>query len=325
MSTDSSVPPEAPAGDDQKLITILVDHYAPDSRDLPKKKRLLLLGVLVGIAIVTLLTTLLVENYSNLLFSGPTVRREDEVQKKLDLEGEPFTAQVTEPVFDPTVTPFDFVFDHLLTPAQERRMQEFSAEEVDELWDYLFSIGGRMVEYPTSGVGTHSSGFNLHLQSDRQAPLTLTDLRARVLSCAPSKAIAVVRVPPQGGGGYIGVFFNLAEHKPVARISEPTEKYGKPFFRDNVINLGNGENSGNLRIESIVESESCDWEIELEYADSLGIHVKTLKNKNLPFRTEALPSNPRQYWTVYPSIGGGAKWINCIDKDETSRRKSRCE
>ncbi|MFD2690587.1 hypothetical protein ACFS5L_37950 [Streptomyces phyllanthi] len=303
-----------------------MDHYSPDSRGLPKKKRMLLLGILASVAIALLLGSLLVENYFSLLFSNSSVRREDEAQKRLDMEGEPFTAQVTEPVFDPTVTPFDFVFDRPLTSAQEKRMKEFSSAEVDELWSYLSSIGGRMVEYPTAGTGdqTYSDVFNLHLQSDRQAPLTVTDLRAKVIQCSPSKAVAVVQVPPQGGGGYIGVFFNLTEHKPVARISEPTERHGNPFFRDNVINLGNGEDPGNLRIESIVGNDSCDWEIGLNYSDSSGVHSRTIRNGKVPFRTEALPRNPKQHWQVFPGAGNDAKWIDCGSRNRSVQRHSSC-
>ncbi|MET9565449.1 hypothetical protein [Streptomyces tauricus] len=312
MSTNSSMPPDPPAQEERKVISTLADHYFPDSRGLPKKKRRKLIAILTVSALLLFFGSLLAENYFGLLFSGNSVRREDEAQKRLDLEGEAFTAQVTEPVFDPTVTPFDFIFDHPLTPAQEKRMQGFSTNEIDELWDYLSSIGGRMVEYPAGGTSeARSSVFNLHLQSDRQAPLTVTDLRVEILHCAPSTAEAIVRVPPQGGGGYFGIFFDLTERDPIARISEPTKEFGDPFFRDNVINLGNGEDPGNFRVESVAERQSCDWEIEVSYADSSGVHTRNVNNNGHPFRTEALPRNPRQYWLTYPGEGEGIEWVNC--------------
>jgi hypothetical protein len=334
LPADSSPPPDQPAQDGRRSLDIVIDHLLPEAHGLRGKKRVRVFVLRVLAGFTALLLALFVENRFGLLWTESSIQAEAEAQERLDLEGPAFSSQVTEAVFEPGITPYDFVFDRRLTRAEQQRLTAFVPKEHGELRDYLLSIGGRMIEYPSecclSPTGVASGGgratvFNLHLLTDRQAPLTINDLRANILQCRPSKAVTVVQVPPQGGGSYMGIRFDLTAENPVARINDISDQQGEPFFRHNVINLGNGAEPGNLRVESVTGGKSCKWEILAEYTDRNGSHDQTIRNGREPFFTEALPQNPEQHWILIAGGPTGSAWLECVSRNYPSDQAAWCE
>ncbi|MEV8426481.1 hypothetical protein [Streptomyces niveus] len=314
VSDDLPSGPSGSRSDEPGTLNALADNLSPDTRDLPTKKRIKVIVLSAAVSLAVVAATIVGTYAFDLWTTESKTRAGTEAERGIDLARAPFIAHVSE--VDVKNFPLDYALDRPLADAELKHITEFTPERQAELVPYLRTLGGYFLRdgpYFLSTRGKYLSEFNLQMHSDRQSQITITDMRPKVIDCQPSTGVAVISVPPDGVSAYTGLLFDLAAENPEAIIVDETDNRGSPFFASNVINLGGGAEPANLRVQSLTSHEACEWEIEVEYADSTGEHTSVIQNGDVPFRSEALPRDADQHWE-WQSRGGGT-WVNCRIND----------
>ncbi len=229
----------------------------------------------------------------------PTTRHSKQVEENLDREGPAFTAS-TRVDADPLY--MAYVLDRPLTRTETATFLESGADDgpnIGEVEELAATHGGHGLEDPGWDKSDgYSSSWLIDLFSDRSAGLTITGMRAKDVRCGPAAAKTVILVRPEGGGAYDGIHFNLSEPKTPYSLS-PDDYFGKPYFSHKKIDLGNGTEPGGLRASFSSGVQDCNFLVEAEYRDSLGLHQQEIKNASGRFAVRGLPANPYQFflWT----------------------------
>ncbi|MFI8964665.1 hypothetical protein ACIGO8_21420 [Streptomyces sp. NPDC053493] len=301
-----------PEQHDPSFWDFALERVAPGARVPPARRgRVLVRGLLV-IAAGLLATAVLgqaVTYVYDTLSASSRARADDDAQKELDQEETPFTASA-----DPDLSTLDrddwtIVLDRPLTPAEQRSLEAVPIGPTDygrDVWRILGPLGARVIgTTPGMSGGGPPAGpttaFKLNLFSDRTSQLSITDMRAVNVRCAPSTARFVLRHPAQGAAPYPGVFLDLRRPGPTPVITDEGAEQGQHYFDRHRIDLGGGSTPGGLRVAATVGEKSCDWEIAAAYRDSAGTRGElVIRDGARPFRAEAEPVAPDQYFLVRP-------------------------
>lgn len=264
----------------------------------PGQRRRRVLWTLASGAVVGLLAWL-VPATLDYFATESTTRHSKQVEENLDREDPAFTVSTR---VDEAPAYMAYVLDRQLTRTEADTFLESDAdgnpnfEEVEEL---TATHGGHGLEDPSWDKSDgYSSSWLIDLFSDRSASLAITGMRAKDLRCGPAAAKTVILVRPDGGGAYGGIHFNLSEPKTPYSLT-PDDYFGKPYFSHKKIDLGNGAEPGGLRASFSSGVQDCDFLLEAEYRDSLGVHQQEIKNASGRFAVRGLPANPYQFflWT----------------------------
>jgi hypothetical protein len=273
----------------------------------PGQRRRRVLWTLASGAVIGLLAWLVPATF-DYFATEPMTRHSKEVEENLDREGRAFTAS-TRADADPLY--MAYVLDRPLTRTETATFLESGADgnpdfgEVDKL---AATHGGHGLEDPGWDKSDgYSSSWLIDFFSDRSAGLTITGIRAKDVRCGPAAAKTVILVRPEGGGAYDGIHFNLSEPKTPYSLS-PDDYFGKPYFSHKKIDLGNGTEPGGLRASFSSGVQDCNFLLEAEYRDSLGLHQQEIKNASGRFALRGLPANPYQLflWTNVGVVDCGA-------------------
>ncbi|MGW0533401.1 hypothetical protein [Streptomyces sp. NPDC003032] len=257
----------------------------------------------------------------------PSVTRENDSDKGYDASQAPFTASVQTELGDPRQD-WVMVLDRALTKGETRKLT--SINDPSSTFAYLKSLGGRLLTYAshlehapeqytqrTSAGGMELSGtFKLKLLSTRSAPVVIDDWQATDVTCRPSSAKTVVGYPAQGGVAYQGIRVHVPPRSGEPVLTDEDEGQGEPYFDTHVIELGNGQSSGAMRVEAIAPpGRTCEWAIKVHYVDAYQkdqwLQLKDRDGKALRIRTESAPAEPRQAW-----VFGPVPWTACHQKTE---------
>ncbi|MEV5763160.1 hypothetical protein AB0L34_01070 [Micromonospora sp. NPDC052213] len=274
------------------------------------------------VAAVIVVVGMLFAYQANFLLDRSTAteraRSDKQAQKAVDRE---------QPAFVSTVTPLDYdrdlpeaftvLLDRLLTEDEQAALTALNGD-ASEVWEFLKPLGGRMVERASYVApledGNENRGvaqtFDLNLNSDRAAGLTINNMTAVKDSCRVPTAKTVVTVPPAGAESRQGLLWDLTggptdkPHGPyVLDDGEPQE--GQLYFRRNVVELGNGQSNMAFRIQPEVSTHTCEWHIVASYTDTTGSHEQRIPSGTGTLTTEAVPSQPVQYFERVPASGWG--------------------
>ncbi|WP_030209425.1 hypothetical protein [Streptomyces sp. NRRL S-87] len=241
-----------------------------------------------------------------------TTRAQKHAEDVVDHEEKPFTATVTYPFRGAWGADFPYfwtiVLDRVLTADEQdhltrirnTRDKDESREFHREVWEFLRPLGARMIEFEPDGVSYHPNGggvqeLRLTLFSDRQAGLSITDMRAKVDSCAPSRAQTVVGNQTAGNSQVTGILWDLIQRDEAPTLMNPgQEGHGPPFFSRFQIDLGNGQSPSGLKVTSLVpEGQVCRWHIDAYFEDTQGAHPPVrVQDGDQPLVTEAEPARP---------------------------------
>ncbi|WP_223839205.1 hypothetical protein [Nocardiopsis deserti] len=259
--------------------------------------------------------------YAYDLWSTESLLREQRAaEAEVDQERAPFTSSIT---YDTSVPHnFKFVLDRPLTAQEGETLRATPAREAG---DFLQSLGGRLVRYGSSlypespdawkwerpgGDLPDATVFTMNLLSTRTSQLSIVDMTPVNVSCSEPTAVTVVEFPPQGESTYPGVIVDLAEDDPELYVSNEGPDQGLRYFSHRRIDLGGGTDPGGLRVEALVDDQSCEWEIRARYTDAReNTDEVILRDGDQPFFAEALPAQPQQYWlasALFPHPDGSS-------------------
>ncbi|SCL27562.1 hypothetical protein GA0074692_2372 [Micromonospora pallida] len=293
---------------------MLADERLPGFRRLPPKQR----AVYATVAAVVVVVGVLLAYYTNLLLDRSTAadraRSDKQAEQAVDRE---------QPAFVSTVTPLDdqylpdavaVLLDRPLTEDEQATLTAMRGE-APQVWAFLEPLGGRIVEH-ASYVAPFEDGnerrgdaqtFDLNLNSDRAAGLTINSMTAVKDSCRPPTAQTVVNIPPAGAESRQGLLWDLTGG-PTDRprgpyVLDEGESQGQLYFRRNVVELGNGQSNMAFRIQPEVSTHTCDWHIVASYTDTTGSHEQRIPSGTDTFTTEAIPRQPVQYFERIPGTG----------------------
>lgn len=232
-----------------------------------------------------------------------------------DEEAEPLTASVTYDTSPPEN--FRIVLDRPLTPEEGERLQATPGEEV---WDLLQPLGGRLIRYPSSlypespGAWTwvepgrqspDATAFTLDLRASGASPLSVLDMTPVNVSCTEPAAVTVVDLPIQGEQFTSGAIVGLSEEDPELYVADEGPEQGQRYFDHARIDLQGGGEPQGLRVEALVEGQSCEWEIRARYRDARENEGEVLlRDGERPFLAEAAPRDPEQYWMASAMLPG---------------------
>ncbi|WP_191875378.1 hypothetical protein [Streptomyces filipinensis] len=277
----------------------------------------------VMVAAVVVLGGILFAYYANYELDRTTAtdraRSDKKAEKSVDDE---------LPAFVSTITPRDYAQDMpesvvvlLDRPLTAREQATLTATKGDasQVWTLLKRLGGRIVEYPQTFQKPLEDGhrvpegmtqtFNLNLNSDRTAGLTINGMTAVKDMCSAPTAQTVVDIPPAGSEPRQGLMWDLSggsanrPHGPY--VLDEGESQGELYFRHNAVDLGNGQANMPLRIQPEVSVQTCKWHISVSYTDTSGPHTQRIPNGTGTFTTEAVPHKPVQYFRYVPATGWG--------------------
>ncbi|WP_331725318.1 hypothetical protein [Streptomyces zaomyceticus] len=283
----------------------------------------------IAVAVAVVLGGLLFAYYANYILDRITADDRARADRKAAS-----TADREQPAFVSVLTPRDIeqdppenfivLLDRKLTASEQAGL---TAVNVDgdglDVWQFLKPLGGRLVEYsappafPNDGLedGLYtpdwrwSQSFNLNLNSDRSAGLTINSMAAVKDSCRPSTAQTVVDLPPAGAEGRQGLMWDLTGNTKDRTygpyVLDDGEDQGQLFFRHNVIELGNGQANIAMNIQPRVSDRTCTWHINASYTDTTGTHTQRIPNGTETFTTEAAPKRPAQYFAHVIGAGWG--------------------
>ncbi|MEU9994895.1 hypothetical protein [Streptomyces sp. NPDC050848] len=289
-----------------------MERIAPGAEVPPSRRTRILVRGLVVIALGILATAGLGQVVTYLydtLSTESRLRAEDDAQKQLDKEEAPFTATTDADTSALDSDDWTLVLDRTITPAEQRELAALDIAAPDygrNAWRILGPLGARVIgASPRLADESLMLGpttvVKLNLFSDRTSQLSITDMRAVDVRCAPSTARFVLRHPAQGEAAYPGVLFDLRRKNPVPVITDEGDDQGLPYFDHRKIDLGGGSTPGGLRVAATVtERESCDWEIAADYRDAAGTRgeLRIRDDDGKPFRAEAPPVAPDQYFLL---------------------------
>ncbi|MFF2776060.1 hypothetical protein ACFVU3_14235 [Streptomyces sp. NPDC058052] len=283
----------------------------------------------MAVAIVAVLGGLLSAYYANYLLDRTTADDRARTERKAAT-----TADREQPAFVATFTPRDIeqdppenfivLLDRKLTADEQAGLTATDAGgDGLDVWRFLKPLGGRLLEYaepqafPNDGLedGRYtpdwrwSQSFNLNLNSDRIAGLTINSMTAVKDSCRPSNAQTVVDLPPAGAEGRQGLMWDLtggAKGRTFGPyVLDEGEDQGKLFFRHHVIELGNGQSNMAMHIQPRVSDQTCTWHIDASYTDTSGTHTRRIPDGTESFTTESVPQKPAQYFQHVIGEGWG--------------------
>ncbi|MEU1436448.1 hypothetical protein ABZ438_20555 [Streptomyces sp. NPDC005786] len=278
---------------------------------------------MAAIAVLSLLGGALVGYY----MITPSVNKENDSNKGYDASQVPFTASVQAELGDPRQD-WVMVLDRELSPDETRKLT--SSTDPSATSAYLKSLGGRLLTYASylehapeqykqltsTGRTEITNNFKLRLLSTRSAPLVIDDWEATNVTCRPSTAKAIVGYPSQGGVAYQGIRVHVPPRGGEPVLTDDDEGQGEPYFDTHMIELGNGQSSGALRVEAIAQpGQTCDWSIKVHYVDAYQkaqwLQLKGRDGRALRIRTESVPADLRQKW-----VFGSVPWTACHQKPE---------
>ncbi|MDV9186928.1 hypothetical protein R6L23_01590 [Streptomyces sp. SR27] len=303
---------------------LLADERMPGLRRLPAKQRVLYL-VVAGMVVVG---GLLFAYYANYVLDRTTstdrLRSDKVAEKAVDRE---------QPAFVSTITPHDYeqdmpeniivLLDRPLTTTEQATLTSLRGDNA-VVWAFMKPLGGRIVEYtpplakPLLEGGRaeprgKAQSFNLNLNSDRGAGLTINGMSAAKDSCSVPTAQTVVDLPPAGSESRLGLLWDLTGGKAATPhgpyVLDEGDAQGTLFFRYNAIDLGNGQSNMALRIQPVVSDQTCTWHIDATYTDTSGAHTQRIPSGLDTITTEAVPRNPVQRFIHVPGSGWG-----CVGK-----------
>lgn len=260
---------------------------------------------------------------------GPGVSEENDSQKAYDASQPPFSVSLRPEKSEPNE--WAMVLDRELTADETRRMT--STKDSSAAFSYLRSLGGRPLAYApllenapkrykqeqtSSGRLELADVYKLNLLSTRAYGVVVDDWRVTDVTCGKSTAKTVVSYPPQGGAAYQGIRLHIPPRADEPVLTDDTEGQGESFFSTQRIEVGNGQSSGGLRMETMAApGQSCEWGIKVHYVDAHQkeefVQLKDSKGKPLRLRTESVPANPAQKW-----VFGSVPWTACHRKAEES-------
>lgn len=276
----------------------------------------------VTVAAVIVVVGVLFAYHANFFLDRSTAtdraRSDKQAQQAVDRE---------QPAFVSTVTPLDYgqylpeafsvLLDRPLTEGEQATLTALNGD-ASRVWEFLKPLGGRVVEHASYVAPLedgnenrgHAQTFDLNLNSDRAAGLTINNMTAVKDSCRAPTAQTVVTIPPAGAESRQGLLWDLTggpTDKPrgpyVLDEGEPHE--GQLYFRRNVVELGNGQSNMAFRIQPEVSTHTCEWHIVASYTDTTGSHEQRIPSGTGTFTTEAIPSQPVQYFERVPASGWG--------------------
>lgn len=242
------------------------------------------------------------------------MREERAAQTTIDQGGPPFTNEVAYNTSLPES--FQVVLDRPLTTEE---VEELRSLERVEAWDFLEAEGGRLIpdsfvtgsvtqpggwswEGKTTTTRIGSAVFTMTLMSARSSQVSIVDMEPVNVSCAEPTAVTVVDFPTAGEASYSGVIVDLTHDDPLLLISDEGLEQGQPYFSRRRIDLGGGLEPGGLRVEAVTAGQTCEWELRAHYVDARENSGEVvLRDGEVPFRVEAAPEDPEQYWAM--SIG----------------------
>ncbi|MGK5518369.1 hypothetical protein ACSNN9_03340 [Micromonospora sp. URMC 107] len=297
---------------------MLADERLPGFRGLPPKQR----AVYVTAAAVVLVVGVLSAYHANLLLDRSTAtdraRSDRQAAKAVDREQPAFTSTVTPLDYDQYLPEaFTVLLDRPLTEGEQATLTALTGD-ASRVWEFMKPLGGRIVERASYVApfedGNENRGnaqtFDLNLNSDRVAGLTINNMTAVKDSCHAPTARTVVAIPPAGAESRQGLLWDLTggptdrPHGPyVLAEGEPQE--GQLYFRRNVVELGNGQSNMAFRVQPEVSTHTCEWHIVVSYTDTTGSHEQRVPSGTGTFTTEAVPSQPVQYFERVPGSGWG--------------------
>ncbi|MER6237625.1 hypothetical protein ABT185_16395 [Streptomyces clavifer] len=296
-ASEAAIPEDSsPAGPRRREL--VAEALVPGILESPpgQRRRKVLWTLAIG-AVVGLLAWL-VPAALDYFVAEPTTRHSKQVEENLDREGPAFTASTR---VDPDPLYMAYVLDRPLTRSEVATFLESGSDgpSIEAVEELAATHSGHGLENPGwDEAGGYSSSWLIDLFSDRSAGLAITGVRAKDLRCGPATAKTVILVRPEGGGAYDGIHFNLSESKTPYSLS-PDDYFGKPYFSHKKIDLGNGAEPGGLRASFSSGVQDCDFLLEAEYRDSLGVHQQEIKDAAGRFAVRGLPANPYQFflWT----------------------------
>ncbi|WP_329462239.1 hypothetical protein [Streptomyces sp. NBC_01431] len=303
---------------DSTAWRVLADERLPGLRRLSPRHRVLYLTV----AAVLVVGGLLLAYFTNYALDQSTAvdraRSDKNAQESLDGE---------QPAFVSTVTPRDYMqdmprsiavlLDRPLTASEQAGLKAKKGNA--QVWAFLKPLGGRVVEYTTPPLKPLEDGrqnsigmaqtFNLNLNSDRNAGLTINNMTAVKDACSAPTTPTVVDIPPAGSEPRQGLMWDLTgkqtdkPHGPY--VLDEGESQGQLYFRRNAVDLGNGQSNMALRIQPEVSTQTCHWHIDASYTDTSGSHTQRIPRGTGTLTTEAIPKQPAQYFAWIPRTGWG--------------------
>ncbi|MFV2113369.1 hypothetical protein ACFHW0_13650 [Micromonospora sp. LOL_025] len=245
-------------------------------------------------------------------------RSDKQAQQAVDREQSAFVSTVTPLDYDRYLPEaFTVLLDRPLTGGEQATLTALNGHR-ERVWEFLEPLGGRVVEHASyvepfedgNENRGHAQTFDLNLNSDRAAGLTINNMTAVKDSCHAPTAQTVVTIPPAGAEPRQGLLWDLTggptdkPHGPyVLDEGEPHE--GQLYFRRNVVELGNGQSNMAFRIQPEVTTHTCRWHIVASYTDTTGSHEQRIPSGAGTFTTEAIPSQPVQYFERVPGSGWG--------------------
>lgn len=298
----------------------LADDRLPGFWGLPPKHR----ALYAAVAAAVIVGGILFGYYANFGLDQATstdrARADKNAEKAVDREQPAFVSTITPPDYEQEgFDPIIFVLDRPLTAGEQATLTSLKGGQPKEVWAFMKSLGGRIVQYPRSFKplagghqsprGIHAQTFNLNLNSDRDAGLTINSMTAVKDTCTAPTARTVVNIPPAGSNVRPGLLWDmpggLADKPEGPYALDEGDDQGQLYFRHNAIDLGNGQSNMALRIQSLVTDQTCKWHINASYTDTTGQHDQRIPAGAATFTTEAVPSNPVQYFENVISEGWG--------------------
>ncbi|MFG1775045.1 hypothetical protein ACGFIG_01255 [Micromonospora sp. NPDC049048] len=245
-------------------------------------------------------------------------RSDRQAQQAVDREQAAFVSTVTPLDYDRDLPEaFTVLLDRPLTEGEQAGLTALTGDR-SEVWELLKPLGGRVVEHASyvapfedgNENRGHAQTFDLNLNSDRAAGLTINNMTAVKDSCRVPTAQTVVTLPPAGAESRQGLLWDLTggptdePHGPYV-LDEGEPREGQLYFRRNVVELGNGQSNMAFRIQPEVSTHTCEWHIVASYTDTTGAHEQRIPSGAGTFTTEAIPSQPVQYFERPPTSGWG--------------------
>ncbi|MCX4694995.1 hypothetical protein [Streptomyces sp. NBC_01408] len=253
--------------------------------------------------------------------SNDRARSEKKAEKAVDRE---------QPAFVSTITPHDYeqeggdpitiVLDRPLTAGEQATLTSLNGGQPKEVWAFMKPLGGRIIEYPLllqkplagghrMPRGIMAQTFNLNLNSDRSAGLTINSMTAVKDACTAPTARTVIDMPPAGSNTRPGLLWDMsggqADKPEGPYVLDEGDDQGQLYFRHNAIDLGNGQSNMALRVQAVVTDQTCKWHINASYTDTTGQHEQRIPTVAAGITTEAVPPNPVQYFGHVISQGWG--------------------
>ncbi|MFD5656100.1 hypothetical protein [Streptomyces hirsutus] len=293
------------------------DNRLPGFRGLPPGQR----AVYATLAVLVVLAGFVLAYYATFVLDRSTaterVRSDKQAEKSVDRE---------QPAFVSTVTPHDYeqempevitvLLDRTLTAREQAGLTALRGHPA-EVWAFLKPLGGRIVEHPSEAMnledGNRNRGqsqtFDLNLNSDRSAGLTINSMTAVKDACRAPGAQAVVHLPSAGAESRQGLLWDLtggsANKAKGPYVLDEGASQGRLYFHRNVVELGNGQSNMAFRIQPEVSTHTCEWHIVASYTDTTGSHRQRIPSGTRTFTTEAIPLRPVQYFEWVTTEGWG--------------------